>query len=357
LALVVDEADRILEIGFEDELRQIIKILPKNRKTMLFSATLSATIKDIARISARIQPKYVGVDDAEVVATVNIEQGYVVCPSEQRFLLLFTFLKRNLKKKVLVFFSTCNAVKYYGELLNYIDIPVLDLYGQQKQAKRTSTFFEFCNAAAGIMLCTDVAARGLDIPEVDWIIQFDPPSDPKEYIHRVGRTARGEGKKGKALLFLLPQELGFLKYLKHAKVPLNEYEFPQSKVSKVQPQLEKLVEKNYYLHKSAREAYRSYMQSYAQHGLKNVFNVHTLDMLAVAKSFGFTAPPRVHLTVSLRAKNDMERRGGGGGFGKGFKSKHGFSEDTPYGTANGAEASSVAPNKLAHKKAKRQWSR
>jgi ATP-dependent RNA helicase DDX18/HAS1 len=69
-----------------------------------------------------------------------------------------------------------------------------------------------------VLLCTDVAARGLDIPAVDWIIQFDPPDDPKEYIHRVGRTARGKDGSGRALLFLMPEELAFLKYLKHAKV-------------------------------------------------------------------------------------------------------------------------------------------
>jgi hypothetical protein len=73
----------------------------------------------------------------------------------------------------------------YSELFNYIDIPVKDIHGKQKQAKRTSTFFEFCQADKGILLCTDVAARGLDIPAVDWIIQYDPPDDPKEYIHRV----------------------------------------------------------------------------------------------------------------------------------------------------------------------------
>ena len=113
-----------------------------------------------------------------------------------------------------VFFSSCNSVKYHGELLNYIDIPVADIHGKQKQEKRTRTFFEFCAAPSGILLCTDVAARGLDIPKVDWIIQYDPPDDPREYIHRVGRTARGEGASGRALLFLLPSELGFLRYLK-----------------------------------------------------------------------------------------------------------------------------------------------
>ena len=123
------------------------------------------------------------------------------------------------------------------------------------QNKRTTTFFEFCNADHGVMLCTDVAARGLDIPSVDWILQFDPPADPKEYIHRVGRTARAQSS-GRALLFLLPEELGYLRHLKNAKIPLNEFEFPAEKIAKVQNQLENLVEKNYFLHKSAREAYR-----------------------------------------------------------------------------------------------------
>ena len=125
------------------------------------------------------------------VATVNtLQQGYVVAESDKRFLLLLSFLHKNKKKKIIVFFSSCNAVKYYAELLNYIGTPVMDLHGKQKQKKRTATFFEYVEKDTGILLCTDVAARGLDIPKVDWIIQFDPPDDPKEYIHRVGRTAR-----------------------------------------------------------------------------------------------------------------------------------------------------------------------
>lgn len=151
------------------------------------------------------------------------------------------------------------------------------------------------NAKTGILLCTDVAARGLDIPSVDWIIQFDPPDDPREYIHRVGRTARA-GKSGKALLFLLPEELNFLKYLKRAKVPLNEYEFPTKKISNIQAQLEKLIEKNYHLHTSARDAYRSYLLAYASHTLKDIFNVHMLDLLRVVKAFGFSVPPKVNLS-------------------------------------------------------------
>lgn len=250
-ALVIDEADRILEIGFEDEMRQIIKILPKeNRQSMLFSATQTTKVEDLARISLRPGPLYINVDHHKETSTVEgLEQGYVICDSDKRFLLLFSFLKRNLKKKIIVFFSSCNCVKYHAELLNYIDLPVLDLHGKQKQQKRTNTFFEFCNAKQGTLICTDVAARGLDIPSVDWIVQFDPPDDPRDYIHRVGRTARGSNGKGRSLMFLQPNEIGFLKYLKEARVPVVEFEFPANKVVNVQSQLEKLIGSNYYLNK------------------------------------------------------------------------------------------------------------
>ncbi|XP_028991735.1 ATP-dependent RNA helicase DDX18 isoform X2 [Betta splendens] len=314
--LIIDEADRILEVGFEEELKQIIKLLPKKRQTMLFSATQTRKVEDLARISLKKEPLYVGVDDDKDKATVDgLEQGYVVCPSEKRFLLLFTFLKKNRKKKLMVFFSSCMSVKYHYELLNYIDLPVMAIHGKQKQTKRTTTFFQFCNADTGILLCTDVAARGLDIPEVDWIVQYDPPDDPKEYIHRVGRTARGLNGRGHALLILRPEELGFLRFLKQAKVPLSEFEFSWSKVSDIQSQLEKLIEKNYYLHKSAQEAYKSYVRAYDSHSLKQIYSVNTLNLPMVAMSFGFQVPPYVDLNVHSSKGAKLQKRGGGGGFG------------------------------------------
>jgi len=274
---------------------------------MLFSATQTTKVTDLARISLRSGPLYINVDQTKDTSTAEfLEQGYVVCESDKRFLLLFTFLKRNLKKKVIVFFSSCNSVKYHAELLNYIDVPVLDLHGKQKQQKRTNTFFEFCNAPSGILLCTDVAARGLDIPKVDWIIQFDPPDDPRDYIHRVGRTARA-GKTGKSLLFLLPSELGFLRFLKVAKVPLNEYQFPQKKVADVQKQLESLISKNHYLNVSARDGYRSYLQAYASYSLKKIFDVNKLDLAKVGRAFGFAVPPKVNISVgSIKAKKTAD---------------------------------------------------
>jgi ATP-dependent RNA helicase DDX18/HAS1 len=336
--LVIDEADRILEIGFEEEMRQIVNLLPKDRQTALFSATQTTRVEDLVRLSFKRPPLYVGVDDAGAESTrEGLEQGYCVVPAEQRFLLLFTFLRRNRGKKVMVFFSSCNSVKFHSDLLNYIDMPVAAIHGKQKQAKRTATFFDFSAAEAGVLLCTDVAARGLDIPAVDWIVQYDPPGDPKEYIHRVGRTARGRDGRGRALLMLLPEELAFLKYLKEAKVPLNEYEFPPSKLANVQSQLEKLVEKNYYLHQAARDAFRAYVLAYNSHQHRDVFNVHALDLRAVARSFGFATPPKVAIPIESKAAKMRKGTGGkgaGGPKGAADYTRRGggkFSSDNPYG--------------------------
>uniref|UniRef100_A0A914HMD1 ATP-dependent RNA helicase n=1 Tax=Globodera rostochiensis TaxID=31243 RepID=A0A914HMD1_GLORO len=315
---IVDEADRIFDIGFEQEMHQIIKLLPKKRQSVLFSATCSAKVDELVKTALKTDPLKIGVmepqmDPSEMATVEGLEQGYVVCPSEKRFLLLFTFLKKNRSKKIMVFFSSCASVRYHNDLLNFIDLPVMNIHGKLKQQQRTRTFFQFCQAASGTLLCTDVAARGLDIPRVDWIVQYDPPDEPREYIHRVGRTARGDTGTGHALLILRPEELGFLRFLKAAKVTLNEYEFSWSKLANIQPQLEQVISRNYYLNKSAREAYKGYVRSYDSHSLKKIYNVNTLDLIQVCKSFGFETPPFVDLPVSNKPRTKDNRTKFAGG--------------------------------------------
>lgn len=144
-------------------------------------------------------------------------------------------------------------------MLNYVDVSVKEIHGNQKQKKRTSTYSEFLIANKGVLLCTDVAQRGLDIPKVDWIIQYDAPHEPDDYLHRVGRTARGANSSGKALLLLLPTEVEMIRCLKKYNIDLNEYEFSENTLANVQEQLEMLVEKNYYLQSAAKDAYKSYL--------------------------------------------------------------------------------------------------
>ncbi|KRX05209.1 P-loop containing nucleoside triphosphate hydrolase [Pseudocohnilembus persalinus] len=299
LALCIDEADAILKIGFEEEMNEIIKVLPKERQTILFSATQTKKVEDLARLSLK-NPIYIGVDDIAKTSTVEkLEQGYVNIEADHKFLLLYTFLQKNKNKKIMVFFSSCNSVKFHSDVLNYVDVPVLDIHGRQKQQKRLNTFYEFTNADKGVLLCTDVAARGLDFPKVDWIVQFDAPDDTKEYIHRVGRTCRGANASGKALIFLLPEEKSYLDHLKMAKVTLNEYEFPKNKLANIQEEFDKLIQKNYYLHQAAYEGFKSYLHAYQSHSLKECFDVMNLDLQKVGRSFGFKVPPRVNLNVKV----------------------------------------------------------
>lgn len=145
--LIIDEADAILKIGFEEEMNKIIKLLPKERNTLLYSATMTKKVEDLCRLSLKNPVLIEVAKDAATSTVANLEQGYVVVKDpSKKFQLLFTFLKKNLKKKIMVFMSSCNAVKFYSDLLNYVDVPVKDIHGKQKQQKRTSTYFEFTQA-------------------------------------------------------------------------------------------------------------------------------------------------------------------------------------------------------------------
>jgi len=145
MSLIIDEADAILKIGFEQDMNEILKILPKERQTVLFSATQTKKVEDLARLSLK-SPIYIGVEDANAPTVAGLEQGYVVCEPDKRFLLLFTFLKKNAGKKLMVFFSSCNSVKFHADLLNFVDLPCWSIHGRQKQQKRTTTYYEFCEA-------------------------------------------------------------------------------------------------------------------------------------------------------------------------------------------------------------------
>jgi len=323
--LIIDEADAILRIGFEQELKDIIHLLPKKRQSLLFSATMSSKLDDIIRLSLK-NPIQISTKSEEATVS-NLEQGYVVIDPQNKFLLLYTFLKKNQNKKIIVFFSSCKEVEFYTHLLNYVDVPVKSTHGGQKQQKRTGTFFEFTNMDTGILLCTDVVQRGLDFPDVDWIIQYDPPHNPEEYIHRVGRTARGADGKGKALLILLKSEIGLVRYLKAAKVNIKEFDFPESRLLKIQEQFEKLVnKKDHFLLTTATEAYRAYLHSYIAHTIKDVFDINNLDLSKVCKSFGLVHPPMVNLNVRVqssfaRKKKAMQANGGKNHYSKGNMEK------------------------------------
>mmetsp|Transcript_35428 Transcript_35428/g.70893 ORF Transcript_35428/g.70893 Transcript_35428/m.70893 type:complete len:485 (+) Transcript_35428:1263-2717(+) len=290
--LVLDEADRCLDIGFQEEILEILKVLPKERQTVMFSATQSSKLCNLAKISFRKKPIYLGIDDNREESMIpGVKQGFTICKPEEKLIILMTLLKKNRKKKIITFFSSCNEVKFYSSLLKKIGFDILGLHGKQKQFKRTSTFFTFCKKSKAILFCTDVAARGLDIPAVDWIIQFSPPMDLKEYVHRVGRTGRGLTNEGLTLIFLLPSEIGILKYLEKKKLSLKEFKIPQRNFSVIQSKLENLVSNNFYLKYLAKEGLKSFLHSYTNYHLKDVFNLRKVNIRSVSKGFGFKVFP------------------------------------------------------------------
>ncbi|VTZ69287.1 ATP-dependent RNA helicase HAS1, putative [Plasmodium chabaudi chabaudi] len=300
VCLIIDEADRLLQIGFEEEINLIVKRLPKKRQTALFSATQTTKVESLIRLSLQ---KPIFIEVTTKIATVErLQQGYALVDEDKRFLLLFTFLKRNPSKKIMVFFNNCMSVQFYNDLLNYIDIPTFCIHGKKKQNQRLKSFNEFSAAKNAILLCTNVAARGLDIPNVNYIIQYDPPDDSKEYIHRVGRTCRGNDSAGSAIIFLMKHELKFLNYLKFYNIPVNQFAYDQKKLINIQSQMESIVTKNFHLHKMAREAFKSYLNGYVTYALKDVFDINNLNLMLTSKNFGLDTPPKVDLNLKFNVK-------------------------------------------------------
>ncbi len=215
------------------------------------------------------------------------DHTFVSCPEYLRFRFLFTFLKKNLDKKIMIFFSTTNSAKFHAKILAHFHIPVLVMHGKQRREKFINRFFKFSDMDEGILCATDAAGRDLDIPpSVDWVIQYEPPDDPSEYILRVARISCNSDRVGRSLLFLNPGEKGFLKYYHSASIPVSEFEIPTKNLAEVQDQYEYHVNESERLCRYARDAYGSYLIAYASHGFRDVYNVHDLNKDDVGMSFG-----------------------------------------------------------------------
>ncbi|XP_030677477.1 ATP-dependent RNA helicase DDX55 isoform X3 [Nomascus leucogenys] len=216
--LVLDEADRLLDMGFEASINTILEFLPKQRRTGLFSATQTQEVENLVRAGLR-NPVRVSVKEKGVAASSaqktpsRLENYYMVCKADEKFNQLVHFLRNHKQEKHLVFFSTCACVEYYGKALEALvkGVKIMCIHGKMKY-KRNKIFMEFRKLQSGILVCTDVMARGIDIPEVNWVLQYDPPSNASAFVHRCGRTAR-IGHGGSALVFLLPMEESYINFL------------------------------------------------------------------------------------------------------------------------------------------------
>ena len=197
--LVMDEADRMLSLDFEQELNQILQVIPdstQGRRTMLFSATMTSKVEKLQRASLS-DPVRVEVS-TKFSTPKKLLQSYLFCPAKYKDCYLTYLINEHAGQSILVFGATCNNVQRLALMLRNLGFPAICLHGQMSQPKRLGALHKFKAGGRDVLICTDVASRGLDIPSVDVVINFDLPGHGKDYIHRVGRTARA-GRSGKAI--------------------------------------------------------------------------------------------------------------------------------------------------------------
>lgn len=220
--LVLDEADRILNMDFSTELDTILKVIPRERRTFMFSATMTSKVQKLQRASLKdpvrveVSSKYQTVD--------NLKQNYLFIPVKHKDLYLVYILNSMQGNSFIIFCNTCNNTQRIALMLRNLGFTAIPLHGQLSQAKRLGALNKFRSKARSILLATDVASRGLDIPHVDVVINYDIPTHSKDYIHRVGRTARA-GRYGKAITLVSQYDVELYQRIEHLigkKLPLYE---------------------------------------------------------------------------------------------------------------------------------------
>ena len=308
---VLDEADRILDMGFSRTLSALLGHLPKSRQTLLFSATQTQSVSDLARLSLQ-NPVFISTDAAASTAEgsthlelpASLEQHYALCALESKIDVLWSFIKSHLQSKILIFLSSAKQVRFVFEAFCRLHpgAPLLHLHGQQKQHTRLDVVSRFGRMQHAVLFATDLAARGLDFPSIDWVVQGDAPEDAATYVHRVGRTAR-YAKGGHALLLLLPsEEKGMIEALKARGIEIQSIKIRPSKTYPIGDQLQRLAFQDPNVKYLAQRALVSYVRSVHLHHDKSIFKVEELPVEAFAASLGLAGAPKIRFLSRAQTK-------------------------------------------------------
>ncbi|KAL9072203.1 MAG: hypothetical protein Q9157_005186 [Trypethelium eluteriae] len=306
--LILDEADRLLDLGFKDDIQKILQRIPKQRRTGLFSASVSEAVDQLIRVGlrnpVRISVKVKSATGAHDKRTpASLQMSYLVVDPGVK-LPAASSLLRSLQPtplKSIVYMSTCAAVDYFQYLLPSImpGFAVVPLHGKHPSSVRQKNFARFVDSIGPtVLLTTDVAARGLDIPAVDVVIQIDPPSDPKVFIHRCGRAGRA-GRKGLAVTLLSPgSEEEYVPFLEVRKTPISPFVKPKidmapSDAEKTTERLRTIVLHDRALHDKGQRAFVSWVQAYRKHSASSIFSIEDFDWEKIGRAWGLLRLPKM----------------------------------------------------------------
>uniref|UniRef100_A0A3F2YX44 ATP-dependent RNA helicase n=1 Tax=Anopheles farauti TaxID=69004 RepID=A0A3F2YX44_9DIPT len=306
--LVLDEADRCLDMGFSASMNSIIDNLPDVRQTLLFSATQTNSVRDLARVKLT-NPVHIAPHEKEQIATpAKLQQSYVVVELSSKLTMLWSFLNTHTKQKIIVFFATCKQVKYFYQIFRKLrpSVLLLPLYGGMNQEKRNKIYAEFCGKHSNVcLMATDVASRGLDFPKVNWVVQMDCPEDVVQYIHRAGRTAR-LNTSGENLLVLLPhEEKAMLKLLEGSRIPIKQIKIDERQLFSPLVKIQSFLAQSPELKECAKRAFVAYIKSVALMKNREIFQLRELKLDEYAKSLGLSITPRVRFLSRMTDKNRL----------------------------------------------------
>ncbi|XP_046398961.1 ATP-dependent RNA helicase DDX55 [Ischnura elegans] len=313
--LILDEADRLLESGLEKSVCAVLPLMPRLRRTALFSATGIRDGAQLIRLGLRnpvevtVRDKrsnWSGISNLEDEGSGKAEETtrtpssldnyYAVCEPEAKLATMITFLKGiEIPYKVIVFLPTCACVEYFTKVITEFmkGKKIFSIHGKMKQ-KRFGVFNSFRQADSGLLICTDVMARGVDVPQVNWVIQYEPPTSAAAFVHRCGRTAR-MGNVGSALLLLLPSEKTYISFLEmNQNVKLKEMKMPEKLLLKeVLSTCHRIQREQREIYDMANRAFVSAIQAYSKHECNLILRVKDLDLGKMAANYGLLHLPKM----------------------------------------------------------------
>lgn len=309
---VLDEADEMLNMGFIDDIRDILKGIPDTRQTLLFSATMPKEIRNIASTLMK-NPQEVRVKAKEMTVE-NIKQFFIEVPEKFKFDTLNNHMDIYSPELAIVFARTKKRVDEITEGLQTRGYRAEGIHGDLTQGKRMSVLNKFKNARIEVLVATDVAARGLDISGVTHVYNFDIPQDPESYVHRIGRTGRA-GKTGEAISFVTPREMGHLHLIeKTTKSKMKRLAPPTNQDAKRGQQqvtienIQKTIDKNE-------------LTAYTEAAKDLLEENDSITIVAAALSMLTTERRDEPVRISSAAPISMKKSGGGGGGGSRSKNK------------------------------------